>query len=744
MLHRPIFSPAYRTRATDEGVVLVREDGYVVLDGTVCTALAPLLDGTRTADEIAAALDGTVPPEQVYFTLMMMEREGYLTEALDADLPPGSAALWAALGVEVANAEARLHTRTVSISALGGLDPAPLRDLLAEMRVRCTDTTAGADLHVVLAADYLDPDLDALNRTALASGTPWLLVRPARTSMWIGPLLIPDETGCWACLATRLRVNRPAKQLLDAEPSTAHGPGWPSLVRTALGLTATEVVRWIAGAPEQPLQGRLLRFDAIMLEKDIHVLVRRPQCPVCGDPSMNTRLRPVRLEPCPKRFVAEGGFRAVSPEETLRRYEHHVSRITGVVRSLRRVPETGGLIHAYTAGHAARHGRASLRSLRFGTRDHSGGKGTTDLQARVSGLCEALEREASLFRGNEPRTVAVFRDLGEDAVHPHSLLCFSEKQYAERDAWNAVQANNFQYVPEPFDEREEIAWTKVWSLTFGRFRHVPTAYVYVGYDGPGRRFCRADSNGLAAGNTREEAILQAFLELAERDAVALWWYNRTRQPGVDLHSFDDPYVHRLVAHYRALGRDLWALDVTNDLGLSAFVALSRRVEQGPDEILMGFGCHFDARLALTRALTEVNQALPTVLRSPEKRAAQLLPDFASVLDWWATATLDNQPYLAPDPQSLRTADDFTLPTTDDIADDVRACIDRAARLDLEVLVLDLTRPDVGLPVVKVFVPGLRHFWKRLGPGRLYDVPVMLGRVPDALPADDLNPIPLFL
>jgi ribosomal protein S12 methylthiotransferase accessory factor len=59
-------------------------------------------------------------------------------------------------------------------------------------------------------------------------------------------------------------------------------------------------------------------------------------------------------------------------------------------------------------------------------------------------------------------------------------------------------------------------------------------------------------------------------------------------------------------------------------------------------------------------------------------------------------------------------------------------------------VLDLTRAEVGLPVVKVVAPGLRHFWPRFAPGRLYDVPVELGWASRALAEDELNPVPLFL
>lgn len=108
-------------------------------------------------------------------------------------------------------------------------------------------------------------------------------------------------------------------------------------------------------------------------------------------------------------------------------------------------------------------------------------------------------------------------------------------------------------------------------------------------------------------------------------------------------------------------------------------------------------------------------------------------------------TLANQPYLAPDPAApARKASDFAKWATDDLRDDVLACQALVERLGLEMLVLDQTRPDIGLPVVKVLVPGLRHFWPRFAPGRLYDVPVQLGWLPRPLPEEELNPIAMFL
>jgi oxazoline/thiazoline synthase len=45
-----------------------------------------------------------------------------------------------------------------------------------------------------------------------------------------------------------------------------------------------------------------------------------------------------------------------------------------------------------------------------------------------------------------------------------------------------------------------------------------------------------------------------------------------------------------------------------------------------------------------------------------------------------------------------------------------------------------------VPVARVIVPGLRHFYRRFAPGRLYDVPVKLGWIDRSVRESDLNPL----
>ncbi|MEU5106566.1 MULTISPECIES: TOMM precursor leader peptide-binding protein [unclassified Streptomyces] len=613
-------------------------------------------------------------------------------------------------------------------------------------------------LTLVVCDDYLDQRLSALDAEHRAAGRRWLPVKPVGTTAWIGPFLGGPDDPCWSCLADRLWRRRQAEahvqRRLGRQGPVPLPPASLAASRAAaLQLAALEAAGWLAGH-RHPGQRALCTLDTLTSALEHHAVSRRPQCPACGDPRLvATRIR----TPMPPPAAAPPEqFAEIPARRIMETYGHLISPVTGLVSEIRRDPRGPAFLNCFHARHpsyanvhaanatdapGARSGPGAppgLDVIRAGLHTAAHGKGMTTEQAQASALCEALEHYSGHFQGDEPRLRARYRDLDpEDAVHPDAVQLFDPRQFHDR----GTSARH--RVCDPFDEGAELDWTPMWSLTAQRHRMLPTALLYYGApQPPGRRYCRADSNGAAAGGGLADAALRGFLELVERDAVALWWYNRTRQPALDLDACDDPWIAELRRVHGELRREVWALDLTSDLGIPVVAAVSRRHDKPAEDITLGFGAHFDRHTALRHALAELNQMLPPVVEARADGGGYGATADLEALRWFHTATLANQPYLAP---SGAVAEGADISGPSPLPRDPLCHIAELVRgLGMELLVLDQTRPDVGLPVAKVLVPGLRPHWARFAPGRLFQAPVALGRLKEPTPYHDLNPVPLFL
>jgi ribosomal protein S12 methylthiotransferase accessory factor len=765
----------------DDAAYLLSDRGVTALQGDHIEALVPLLDGTRDLPSVLRDAAPAIPPERVGLLIGRLAQAGLVGYATPAPAGGGcddptrpARAYWELAGLDGTAALRQVAAAPLEILTVGGASAEHVAEacraagLAVSMdgfhrgHAQGAHRAPGEDvtgLSLVVCDDYLDPELREIDALHRITGRPWLLARPGASTAWVGPVFQPGAGPCWSCLAHRLRGHRlceaPVRRALGLTgPVPRPAAQVPPTAAAAAQLTALETAKWLAGY-RYPGQSAVLTLDTLTLTTRHHELRRRPQCPDCGDPGLVARqvLQPVTIASRPKAPHASGGHRACSPEEVRDRYRHLVSPVTGVIEEIRRDPRAPAGTHCYLAGRNAALGGSDLARLRAGLRQLSGGKGATALDAEVSAMCEALERYSGTLQGDEPRTRDSLRGLGDVAVSPDACQLFAPRQFRDRERWNALHGA-FQYVPEPFDDRAPVDWTPVWSLTERRQRLLPTGMLYFpgSLDGSpppvaGRRSLRADSNGNAAGSSPEDAILHGFLELVERDAVALWWYNRTRQPGVRLDGtggFGDGWTEELLDAYRHLNREVWVLDLTADLGIPVFAALSRRTDKPAEDIMFGFGAHFDPSVALRRALTEMSQLLPAVTGARPDGTGYGTTD-PGPLGWWWGATVATQPHLLPDPsQPARGPADFGFRSRPDLRDDVEAVVELLRGHGMDLLVLDQTRPDIGIPVMKVVVPGLRHFWARFAPGRLFDVPVRLGRLAAPTPYEDLNPVPLFV
>ena len=165
--------------------------------------------------------------------------------------------------------------------------------------------------------------------------------------------------------------------------------------------------------------------------------------------------------------------------------------------------------------------------------------------------------------------------------------------------------------------------------------------------------------------------------------------------------------------------------------------------RGPRTSSTGAGAHTDPHIAALRAVCELNQCLQW-LSGPTGRGPGHAVDDPMSRWWWQNGRLADHPWLAPASGAARRGkSDYPVPDTSDTREDVEHCRALVEARGMEFLVLDQTRPDIGMPVARVIVPGMRHFWARFAPGRLFDVPVSMGWRTSPLSEDRLNPVPVI-
>ena len=749
-VERPMLTPHLEYRLIGDGqVLLVSETFNTLLHGQVYGDLLPLLDGCRQQENIVKILDSAHPENDVRQALASLVAKGYIVSG-NHGMERGRAAFWSTLGASPFRVEERLNAVSVSVHG----DDGHLAACLETLGVAAVSDRP--DLTVLVGTDYLDDQYDAVNRQYLESGAPWVLVRPNGIKPLFGPVFRPSEgSPCWACLSYRLRNHQEVHSFLrnHSGKSAAFRPNVaePAVLNVVYGIVAIEIAKWLVLGSAAPLHDQAILLDVARMKSDAHPVMRRPQCMVCGSEAFRSTDRPaqpVRLRPLSRGLRDSSGLRTMTPAETLARYRHLVSPVSGIVTWVARTtPGSDPWLHVHWAGSNLALRIKNLSSLRRSLRSKSAGKGSTAEQSEASALCEAVERYSGACHGDEiscRRRFADFVAVGdEQAIHPNDVQLFSDWQIDHAKEINA-RGHPYNVVPPRFDPEKELDWSPVWSLTQNRHRYLPTSMLYsMTPEQRGDSGLWADSNGCAAGNTLEEAIVQGFFELVERDAFAIWWYNRLLRPAVDLESFGDEYLASAPGYYRDQHREMWALDLTCDLGIPAFVALSRRTDGETEDIIYGAGAHSDPHIAILRAVCEMNQCLTWVPRSGENHSDYRIDD-PMCLWWWKNGKLVDHPHLAPAPgaRSCRSLD-YTVPDTKDLKEDVEWCRALVESRGMEFLVLDQSRPDVGMPVVRVIVPGLRHFWERFAPGRLFDVPVRMGWREYRAREANLNPIPVI-
>ena len=769
--------------AADVRAIVTSPTRKTVFTGRIFLDLLPLLaKGEQTGEQLVQNLADKYTDMQVRACLYHLISKDILVSN-EHNLTTTQALFWSTRGLTPGVAQQRLAALPLHVASLTDEPfPAQLLDKLQEFGWQHVARAEDAELLLYLVDSYLQADIATINTRHLADGKRWLLLELGDTTAKCGPLFcsaahpVITNRPCWECLRTRmvegesnveefLRNHEHQRLPCTATHMSAHlieAISTHLLAELSMLLQDDEVVA--------PLRSHMLSLALPQMTCEYHWVAQRPQCHACckDEAQWDAQRDPavLQLVAQPALNSLSGGTRVYTPQAVFDRYRQHVSPLTGVVDKLDHCTGTyqgedgssWDWFHNTTGGKNRVLQRESFDNLRSSFRSGAAGKGSTAIQSCVGAVCESFERAAFGFsQRGEIYQQARFGDFADgDAIVPNTIALFSATQYEQREAINA-QGHNYYYVPQPFDLEQETMWTPVWSLSEARHKYLATCSLYAipkpqQTKGDIRYAC---SNGLAGGATLEEAILQGFYELIERDACAIWWYNRLRLPPVDIEKLANEgndrseWLARAKTFYAAMQRELWMLDMTSDLGVPCCVAVSRHTNPNRHEAVMfGLGTHVNQRIAAVRAITEMNQLLHAfeVTWPPDTDYATWLNARHPGADaeWMLNVCTSDPSFSWLLPDETATVQDYPCPQFGDVLAEINYLRAIVENKGMEVLAHDMTRADVGYRVAKVIVPGLRHFWCRLAPGRLYDVPVARGQLPHPTKEEDMNPIAMFL
>ena len=350
------------------------------------------------------------------------------------------------------------------------------------------------------------------------------------------------------------------------------------------------------------------------------------------------------------------------------------------------------------------------------------GKGPTKRHAMASALMESIERYSSLPSGWLGKFV---RSSYSELSKTHKVLHPDE----------IVEPMRFVYHTDMM-----MDWLPGYDLVSGEEIMVPASIALFRYTSSPpaiNPFSYFHTNGLASGNVMEEAVCHALCEVIERDAMSLadlrasaipFHILRTIVhslnaaafsvshiltdkfvddpsifPDVDISEIDFEPVKTLVEKFRQAGISLMVKDITSDIGIPTFNASSVEwISHDYGYLAEGHGTHPDARIAVLRAITEVSQTRAANIQGARDDLRKIKYNDENTDDRRAWQFIHST-------KKIRFSE---VPTffNEDILDDINFLLYQLKNVGLnQVIIVDLTNPDIGIPVVRAIVPGLETF-----------------------------------
>ncbi|MBR4202181.1 MAG: YcaO-like family protein, partial [Candidatus Methanomethylophilaceae archaeon] len=259
-------------------------------------------------------------------------------------------------------------------------------------------------------------------------------------------------------------------------------------------------------------------------------------------------------------------------------------------------------------------------------------------------------------------------------------------------------------VLDKYNRNTEIAWVEAFEMFRGCPIWVPACSVfYPYYPDTDLQLFAFHTNGLASGNTIEEAILHALFEDIERDAWSIAEYKDHANADVLIRD-QDSIPAQLIRKFKEQGIEIHLKDLTSDIGIPTIgAAADDTMTKDPELLTIGVGTHLDPTIAAIRAITEVAQSRTThkhgmkINAQIQKKTQEMGYDKIKQVNHMWFGENQKKIYL----------EDIEDRSTDYVLDDIEVVLQSLMDAGFDqVICADLTRPELGVPSVRMIVPGL--------------------------------------
>ncbi len=371
--------------------------------------------------------------------------------------------------------------------------------------------------------------------------------------------------------------------------------------------------------------------------------------------------------------------RSIAPEETIKNVESKL--------------RTAGVTRVAEITHLDRIGIPVYSAIRPGAAEGAvsiyAGKGATKQQAKASAMMESFERySAELNEENRQNFVCgVFEGSAEEYINPNSLIL-----------------PNLLLDPE----NSEIEWVKSTNIKNDHVVLVPANAVYHPYVPENTiKIFQSNTNGLASGNKLEEAVFHGMMEVVERDAWSIFESKREQKPEISCENTDNEIISKILAMFKEVGINVKLIDLTADIKITTVAAVSDdTILKDPALLTLGVGTHLDPEIAVIRALTEVAQSRATQIHGTREDTVRAV--FMRKAGYQRMKRI-NSHWFGESERSVE-LNELKNASGKSFKEDIETSRKFLSKYGFEdILYVDLTRPELKIPVVRVLIPGMELY-----------------------------------